>query len=83
MLGPVNLDPWTSEWFKGRAIDWVIVGSETGPKRRICHADWVLGIIDQCRGERVPCWVKQVGVGDCVTGDMERWPEAQRVRELP
>lgn len=42
-------------------IDWVIVGSESGPKARPCNVEWIESIVAQCRGADVPCFVKQLG----------------------
>lgn len=43
------------------AIDWVIVGGESGPHARPCNVDWIRSIRDQCREAGVPCFVKQLG----------------------
>ncbi len=42
-------------------IGWVIVGGESGPHARPCDAMWILNIVDQCREQGVPCFVKQLG----------------------
>jgi len=44
-----------------RAIDWVIVGGESGNKARPMHPDWVRAIKDQCVGEEIPFFFKQWG----------------------
>ncbi|EDM79509.1 phage Gp37Gp68 [Plesiocystis pacifica SIR-1] len=43
------------------AIDWVIVGGESGPGARPMEADWVRSIRRQCRAQRVPFFFKQWG----------------------
>lgn len=43
------------------AIDWVIVGGESGPGARGMHADWVRSIWRQCVDQRVPFFFKQWG----------------------
>lgn len=50
-LGPVNLS----------AIDWVIVGGESGPGARPMNPAWVRSIRDQCLGQMVPFFFKQWG----------------------
>lgn len=45
----------------GRAIDWVIVGGESGPGARPMHADWARSIRDQCQLAGVPFFFKQWG----------------------
>lgn len=44
-----------------RAIDWLIVGGESGPKARPCDLAWVRQVIKQCRAAQVPVFVKQLG----------------------
>jgi protein gp37 len=44
-----------------QAIDWVIVGGESGPKARVVDRAWVIDIRDQCRRARVPFFFKQWG----------------------
>jgi protein gp37 len=42
------------------AIDWVIVGSETGPGARPMDPNWVRSIRDQCQAAGVPFFFKQM-----------------------
>lgn len=43
------------------AVDWVIVGGESGPKARPMHPDWVRSIRDQCVAAGVRFFFKQWG----------------------
>jgi protein gp37 len=43
------------------AIDWVIVGGESGHGARACTVEWVRSIVGQCRDAGVACFVKQLG----------------------
>jgi len=43
------------------AIDWVIVGGESGPRARPMSADWVRPIRDACLAAGVPFFFKQWG----------------------
>ena len=43
------------------AIDWVIVGGESGKDSRPCHIDWVRSLVTQCQSSGVPVFVKQLG----------------------
>ena len=43
------------------ALDWVIVGGESGPGARPMHPDWVRSIRDQCIAAGVPLFFKQWG----------------------
>lgn len=49
-------------------IDWVIIGCESGPRRRPCKAPWLVSIIDQCDKAGVPPFVKQVSAHRCECG---------------
>ncbi len=64
-------------------LDWVIVGCESGPKRRTCRLEWVQSIVDQCKDANVPCFVKQIEVNGKVSHNPEEWPESLRVRQWP
>ncbi len=50
-LGTLDLD----------AIDWVIVGGESGPGARPMKKEWVLSVRDQCVAAGVPFFFKQWG----------------------
>ena len=43
------------------ALDWVIVGGESGPGARRCDLRWVRNIVRDCRSAHVPVFVKQLG----------------------
>lgn len=43
------------------AIDWVIVGGESGPGARSIAEEWVINIRDQCLAANVPFFFKQWG----------------------
>ena len=43
------------------AVDWVIVGGESGPNARPCDVEWIRSIVRQCQEAGVPCFVKQLG----------------------
>ena len=53
-LGPVDLKP---KWLK--LLNWLIVGAESGPKRRPMEIKWLRDIVDQCKAAGVACFVKQ------------------------
>lgn len=81
-----------------RKVDWVVVGGESGPKARECHADWIRSLVRQCQSAEVPVFVKQVGsrpidrsvraaewgvVKDPKGGDPNEWPMDLCVRQFP
>ena len=43
------------------AIDWVIVGGESGPGARPMKREWVISLRRQCRQQNVPFFFKQWG----------------------
>lgn len=65
-----------------RLIDWVIVGPETGPNRRLCKPEWIENIIEQCDGAGVPVFVKAFPMPDGrISKVMAKWPAWARRRE--
>lgn len=78
------------------AVDWVIVGGESGARARPFVLGWAKDIVRQCREAAVPVFVKQVGANPVNReGErcqhilnrkgsvMEEWPEELRVRQFP
>ena len=43
------------------ALDWAIVGGESGPNARPSHPDWFRGVRDQCQAAGAPFFFKQRG----------------------
>jgi len=66
------------------ALQWVVVGAESGANRRPCEIDWVRSIVRQCKTANVPVFVKQLhdDRGRVVT-DIDRFPADLQVREYP
>lgn len=89
LLGPIDLDYHTDlgecdsdgNWLE--QIDWVIIGCESGPKRRSCKLEWIKSIVEQCQAASVPVWVKQIEIAGKVSHDMNDWPVWARQREWP
>lgn len=81
------------------AVDWVIVGGESGPGSRPLDVWWLRSLVQQCRDGGVPVFVKQFGsewakdalwggrsvsaLGDPKGGHMGYWPADLQVREFP
>ena len=59
ILGPIDLEVGggLSAWIED--LDWVIVGDESGHRRRPAELDWVCDIRDQCRDAGVAFFFKQ------------------------
>lgn len=79
LLGPISM----RGGIVRSTIKWVVVGCESGPKRRPCKVEWVENIVWQCMEAGVPVFVKQLDLGGrCVT-DIEKFPEHLRIRQVP
>lgn len=73
-----------AETFGNPLINWVIVGSESGPGARPMHADWARSLVDQCVKLGVPVFVKQIAnPQDRKGGDPQFWPAGNWPREFP
>ena len=65
-------------------ISWVIVGSESGPRRRPMDSAWAASLVGQCRAAGVACFVKQISTkADPKGGKPEHWPDGDWPREMP
>lgn len=64
-------------------IDWVVLGCESGPKRRPCPQAWMINVVRQCDAAGVKCYVKQIDMGKRISHDPAEWPEELRRQELP
>lgn len=87
-------DPCTSNYLSGIAgeriydgqkvaLDWIIVGGESGPGHRPMELDWAASIVGQCKAAGVACFVKQLGGWPDKRGKLEQFPPALQVREYP
>lgn len=72
------------------AVDWVIVGGESGPGARPMEIEWARSLVAQCQAAEVPVFVKQLGSvwakgrsADRKGGDPDDWPADLRIRDFP
>lgn len=64
-------------------LDWVVLGVESGPRRRHIEMHHCHNFMINCRHVDLPLFVKQLDIdGKCVH-DIEKFPASLRVRELP
>jgi len=68
---------------KWRGLDWLIIGCESGPRRRPTDLAWVRDLVEQARAAGVPVWIKQLEVDGKVRHRLEEFPEDLRIREWP
>jgi len=73
-IGGVEMEPWPS---------WIVIGAESGPKRRPCPIENMVSVAEQCRAAQVPVWVKAVSIDGKVVHDINLFPEALKVRQMP
>jgi len=66
-----------------RNLDWVIVGCESGSKRRPCKLEWVEDLINQCVASAVPVFVKQLEIKGKLSRKPEEWPAWAQRQEYP
>lgn len=104
MVGPVDLGFWLGLNAAGEpddysAIDWVIVGGESGPLNAVKKADrarrmnpeWTRAVVEQCQTAGVPVFIKQTGsvlanewgLAHRKGEDPAEWPEWMRVQQFP
>ncbi len=85
LLGDVDLSRGPAFCLLGRgAVDWVIVGGESGKDARPMDLDWARSLVAQCRAAGVAVFVKQLGSAWGKSHhDIGTWPEDLRVREFP
>ena len=77
LLGPVDLRRWLEPCgcgglcdssgpcpmaYNARRLSWVIVGCESGPRRRSTDLAWARSIKEQCQAAYVPLFIKQLEV---------------------
>lgn len=66
LLGPVNLTPWLrralpTEGTARHAINWAIIGGESGRHARANNVRWMVDLVGQLRAAGVATFVKQLG----------------------
>jgi len=67
-----------------RNLDWVIIGCESGPKRRPCKLEWVEDLIGQCDGsDGVPVFVKQLEIDGKLSRNPKEWPKWAQRQDYP
>jgi len=102
LLEAVDLGYWLDEdrngfrWRDGNAVQWLIIGGESGHGARSFHTEWARDLVEQARGAGVAPFVKQMGENAVGAGrdqlalmamtdhgDIDQFPEDLRLREFP
>lgn len=92
LLGPINLrldemfNAADAHEYGGKPwplITQVIVGCESGAKRRDCKIEWIEDIVEQCQKANVPVFVKQMVLPNGeFTNDIAKFPKHLQIRQL-
>ena len=61
-----DITPWLAPVLELPALDWCIIGGESGPKARPFNLEWARTIMRQCGQHEVAVWMKQVGARPCI-----------------
>ncbi len=83
MLGPTNLRLPPGPNYPLPHVNWVVVGCESGSRRRPCKIEWVRSVVEQCKVAGVACFVKQLDLGGKCVADPAQFPKDLRIREYP
>ena len=85
MLGPMQIGTnWRySNGAVAGNVDWVIIGCESGSKRRPMKLEWAIDLVRQCQDAGIACFVKQLPINGKVSKNPSEWPEELRIREYP
>lgn len=78
------------------AFDWIIAGGESGNetgiyKYRPCELEWIEKIVNDCKRNQIPVFVKQLGTHLAKQlklksrhgSDISEWPEHLQIRQFP
>lgn len=80
---------WDAGFTPAQALDWVVVGSESGRGARTMATDWARKIVDDCLGAAVAVFTKQIAtptgrlMRDPKGGDPKHWPPGNWPRQFP
>lgn len=76
--------PVASNMVARSALDWVIIGGESGPKARPMAGRWLRQVLDSCKRWNIPAFVKQVSQHDgSHFRDPNSWPLDVRIQQIP
>lgn len=64
-------------------INWVIVGSESGPDKRETKTEWFETLMHQCKIANVPFFLKQMEVNGKLKSDKDCFPDHLQVHQYP
>lgn len=68
----------------GAALDWVVVGGESGPGARPMDVEWARSVMQQCKSAGVPFFMKQGSKANWANfNDFDSFPPDLQIRQFP
>lgn len=65
-------------------LNWLVLGSESGPGARPMEVAWARNLVDQCIENGIPVFTKQIATGsNGKGGDPATWPSGTWPRQYP
>ena len=83
LLGPIDLGLRNVYPPEAMPFQWVVVGCESGWRRRPCKLEWVEDIVAECMSANVPVFVKQLDLNGRCEANINKFPAHLRVRQVP
>lgn len=91
LLEPIRLEHWLKKTETQVVPDWVIVGGESGNdegqwRYRRCSPNWITEIVEACKRNDIPVFVKQMGTyieKEFGYKKLNSWPKELQSREMP
>jgi protein gp37 len=82
LLERVDISGWLETF---NPPNWIILGCESGVKRRPCKIEWIDNLAHQGMEAGIPVFVKQLDIGGKVVKDWDDplFPEHLKIREFP
>jgi len=82
----LSIEPLLAEIDLGNDLDHislVVIGAESGPRRRPCDLKWVRKITQQIRTSQIKLYIKQLDLGKKLSHHPTEWDQDLQIREIP
>lgn len=96
LIGPIDFKASPGLWKAFQAVDWVIIGGESGNETgkyryRKCNLIWMYSLLAQCDVLNIPVFVKQLGThlgnalnnGHSHGGNLDKFPKGLKRADFP
>ena len=84
LLGPVTINQWGAGGPTLPTLEWLIIGCESGAKRRDCKLAWVRNLVAQAEHAGVARFVKQLQDSEgLVCKDVSEFPDDLQIQQFP